>query len=307
MRNTFAEYFLEAAKKDSRIILLTGDLGFGVLDKIAQELPRQFINAGIAEQSMMSMAAGMASEGFKPFVYSIANFPTFRCLEQIRNDVCYMNNPVTIVAVGAGLGYGNLGYSHHAVEDIGIMRNLPNMNLYSPSDPSEVRACVEDILNSDSPAYLRLGKGGEQNIHDEPVSSVRYPNILVKGNRGFIVFTGSIGARVVEALKLLNSENLFPSVVSNPKLNTDSIRELLNLARSSFILSVEEHALPSGFGSLLLEENSEHGFDIPIQRLGLGKTDISKLGTQSYLLDMASLSASDIAASFKKLALAQES
>ena len=159
MRTAFARNLLEIAKVDSSVILLTGDLGYGVLDDFSSQLPDQFINAGISEQSMMSMAAGFASKGFRPFVYSIANFPTFRCLEQIRNDVCYMGNPVTIVSVGAGLGYGNLGYSHHAIEDIAIIRSLSEMQIYSPCDSNEVGYVLEKIMNENKPSYLRFGKG----------------------------------------------------------------------------------------------------------------------------------------------------
>jgi len=165
LRNAFATQLLDIARADSSILLITGDLGYGVLDRFQQELPEQFINAGVAEQTMMSMAAGLAASGYRPFVYSIANFPTFRCLEQIRNDVCYMDNPVTIVSVGAGLVYGVHGYSHHAVEDLAIIRSLPNITIYSPCDSVETKYSVNKILESKHPAYLRLGKGGEPLIH----------------------------------------------------------------------------------------------------------------------------------------------
>ncbi len=152
MRDTFIHALIDIAEKDSRVVLLTGDLGFGVVEKFAEKYPDRFWNCGVAEQSMMSIAAGLAKSGLRPFVYSIANFPTFRCLEQIRNDVCYHNLPVTIVSVGGGLGYGTLGYTHHGIEDISVMRPLPNISIYSPADPSETKDVLSQIVLQDDPA-----------------------------------------------------------------------------------------------------------------------------------------------------------
>ncbi len=302
MRNSFADQFLILARLDPRLILVTGDLGFGVLDQIAAELPNQYINAGITEQSMMSMAAGLASEGYRPFVYSIANFPTLRCLEQIRNDVCYMNNPVTIIAVGAGLGYGNLGYTHHAVEDIAIMRTLPNLSIYSPADSIEVRKCLSHILAHKSPAYMRLGKGGEPAIHSGDVSIVTGPVQISKGRNGFIAFTGGIGSRVLEAEKLLNLEGFHPTIFSNPRLSTESLKSLVSLAGDSFLLAVEEHSIKGGFGSWLLEAKSDLNSNLRISRMGLDQENIALLGSQAYLLDQAKITARGIADKFIDLA-----
>ncbi len=167
MRNTFIKELIELAAVNDRIALVVGDLGFSVVEPFAERFPGRFINAGVAEQNMMGLAAGMASEGYHPFVYSIANFPTFRCAEQIRNDVAYHNLPVTVVTVGGGLAYGSLGYSHHAVQDYGLIRLMPNMLIASPGDPMEVRACLRYLVSHPQPSYLRLGKNGEPNFHAE--------------------------------------------------------------------------------------------------------------------------------------------
>ncbi len=167
MRNTFIRELIELAAVNDRIALIVGDLGFSVVEPFAERFPDRFINAGVAEQNMMGLAAGMASEGYHPFVYSIANFPTFRCAEQIRNDVAYHKLPVTVVAVGGGLAYGNLGYSHHAVQDYGLIRLMPNMLIAAPGDPMEVRACLHYLVAHPQPSYLRLGKNGEPNFHAE--------------------------------------------------------------------------------------------------------------------------------------------
>ena len=163
MRNKFIESLIEMAKKNEKVILVVGDLGFSVVEPFQERFPDRFINAGICEQNMTSLAAGMAKEGFKVFIYSIGNFPTFRAAEQIRNDICYHNLDVTIVTVGGGLAYGNLGYSHHAIQDYGLMRLFPEMTIISPGDPNEVNNCMDFISKNKSPKYLRLRKAGESN------------------------------------------------------------------------------------------------------------------------------------------------
>ncbi|MFN3077751.1 MAG: transketolase, partial [Alphaproteobacteria bacterium] len=150
MRDAFIESLLEEARKDQNIILITGDLGFGVLDKFQKELPNQFINSGVNEQAMMGLAAGLASTGKRVFVYSIGNFPTLRCLEQIRNDICFMDNSVVVVSVGAGYAYGPQGYTHHTLEDIAVMRALPNLEVIVPADPIEVKVVTKFLARTKS-------------------------------------------------------------------------------------------------------------------------------------------------------------
>jgi transketolase len=165
MRNAFIEELVSLASQHPHIALVVGDLGYSVIEPFADRFPERFINAGVAEQNMTGLAAGMASEGYHVFTYSIANFPTFRCAEQIRNDVDYHRLPVTVVSVGGGLAYGALGYSHHAVQDYALMRSFPNMLIAAPGDPMEVRACMRYLVAHPQPSYLRLGKAGEPNFH----------------------------------------------------------------------------------------------------------------------------------------------
>ena len=285
MRNTFADNLYLRSKEDNQVLLITGDLGFGLFDKYSSDLPDQFINSGIAEQAMMSMAAGLASMGYRPFVYSIGNFPTMRCLEQIRNDVCYMDNPVTIVSVGAGMGYGNLGYTHHAIEDLAVLRGFSNLMIYSPASPKEVAWCIEDILQNNSPAYLRLGKGGEKEIHNAHLAAFSGPLEIVTGKDGYIVFTGGIASRVFEAQKRLNEQGVFPSIYSMPKITRTTIKKMLEITRSSFLLTVEEHNISGGFGSWILEESAVGSFDTVIRNCGLRNNNIALLGSHEYLLD----------------------
>ena len=166
MRDTFVKTLLEIAKKDKNVYIVTGDLGFGVLKPFWEELPDQIINAGIAEQNMTSIAAGLALQGKIVYTYSIGNFPTLRCIEQIRNDCAYHDANVKVVCVGGGFVYGSLGMSHHATEDIAIMRALPNVTVVAPGDLVEAACATKAIYETPGTCYLRLGRGGEKQIHE---------------------------------------------------------------------------------------------------------------------------------------------
>ena len=164
MRTTFINTLLELADEDDRIYLLCGDLGYSVLEPFFERFPDRFINVGVAEQNMIGIAAGLAQSGYVVFCYSIANFPTLRCLEQIRNDVCYHDCNVNIVSVGGGVAYGAQGYSHHAVEDLAVMRALPNMVVAAPGDPLEVRSLTCALVNHPGPGFFAPGQGGRSNF-----------------------------------------------------------------------------------------------------------------------------------------------
>lgn len=299
MRKAFVETLLSRARIDRSIHLITGDLGYGVLDQFAAELPKQFTNAGIAEQSMMGMAAGLASTGKKVFVYSIGNFTTFRCLEQIRNDVCLMNNPVVIVSVGAGYAYGAQGYTHHAIEDISIMRTLSNLTIFSPCDSYETRAVTKYLSESTSPSYLRLGKGGELDIHSmEPEFEVGTPVSVHKGLDGTILFTGSIGRNANLAHEILKKNNLNVGVYSVPTpnmLNSDFIRAITELGP---VITVEENIKQGGFGSYFLESINQLQLAANVRIISANRTLPSSVGNQEYLRTQNGLSAEIIAEQF---------
>jgi transketolase len=299
VRNTFAQTILEFAKVDPRIILITGDLGFGVLDDFQKLLPRQFINAGIAEQSMMSMAAGLASQGYRPFVYSIANFPTFRCLEQIRNDVSYMGNPVTIVSVGSGVSYGPHGYTHHAVEDLSIMRIFSNMRIFTPMDPEEVKKSLELILKQQEPAYLRLGKGGEENFTEANLNLDF--NTIRRGSSGTICWIGSIGKVAIESGDLLSKSNVDVSLISMFAPTDECIAQMLKENLEKPVLTVEEHIVKGGFGSWVLEIASEINYKGRVATVGINSKNHSAIGSQSYLRNLSGLTKDQLANKFIKL------
>lgn len=255
MRTAFIWQLILEARSNPRIFLVVGDLGFSVVEPFAREFPDRFLNAGVAEQNMTGVAAGLASEGFHVFTYSIANFPTFRCLEQIRNDIAYHELPVTIVAVGGGMSYGNLGYSHHAVQDYAVLRSLPQMLMAAPGDPLETRAAVEWLAAHPQPSYLRLGKAGEPILH--AVRPVLAPGRLVRvfgeAQAGTFVATGAALRYALEAARHPSLGGLW-AVHSLPLwgecCKADVAREL---ARFPSIISVEDHLAAGGFGSYLRE------------------------------------------------------
>ena len=255
MRNAFIEELVSAAELNDKICLIVGDLGYGVVEPFAKRFPNRFFNAGVAEQNMMGLSSGLASEGFHVFVYSIANFPTFRCAEQIRNDVDYHNLSVTIVSVGGGLAYGKLGYSHHAIQDYALMRIMPNMLIASPGDPQETRACMRYLLENPQPSYLRLGKSGEPNIHKE------VPNItpgewctINNGDQNTITFltTGPTLNYANQFLKKLAKESYTLKSLPLWGMKYKYMQEI-PIKQSNKIVTIEDHLKDGGFGSWLLE------------------------------------------------------
>jgi transketolase len=284
MRDTFMQTLLLNAKANPEIIFVTGDLGFGVIEEFQKTLPDQFINAGVSEQAMMGMAAGIASTGKRVFVYSIGNFPTMRCLEQIRNDVCLMNNPVVIVSVGAGYSYGSQGYTHHALEDIAVMRALPNMNVYVPSDSIEARNITEHLCKGKSPGYLRLGRSGEPDITVNSINS-HFNQIIdiKKGKDGTILFVGPIGVRVLAAEKMLRNNGINVSVASVPFITALDLDYLRDAAKKGPIITVEEHSFRGGFGSIILETLNSLDIYCKVKVVAAKQTNLSEIGSQTYL------------------------
>ncbi len=288
MRNTFIDDLLRRAKVDEKIILLSGDIGYGVLDNFAKSLPKQFINFGINEQSMMSAAAGLAHSGLKPIVYSIGNFPTFRCLEQIRNDICFMDLDVTIVAVGAGFAYGSAGYSHHLIEDISSISGLPNINIYSPADILETRLVSKLISEKPGPKYVRLGKGGEGSLTGQFNQSNRGFSILGENKNTVVISTGNILSESIKLKELLEESN--PAVIS--VFDLSAIDRAVSFRDFDKIIVIEEHVLRGGFGSMILESASNRILDI--QRFGIKEFNSEIVGSQSFLRKYYGLSAESI-------------
>ncbi len=289
---------MSLAEKDPNLHLVTGDLGFGVLKPFWERFPDQFTNAGIAEQNMTSFAAGMAMEGKTVFTYSIGNFPTIRALEQIRNDCAYHEANVKIVCVGGGFVYGSLGMSHHATEDLAIMRALPNVTVMAPCDPSQAQLATEAIYSHPGTCYLRLGRGGEPELNGPSEGfNIGKAVPISDGVDVALLFAGAIGDEVLEARAMLAGRGIHAAVVSFPTVKPIDVSAVVDLStRFEALVSVEEHSILGGLGGAIAEVLAE--LPCPRARLirvGLDDKYSSIVGSQRYLRDAYGMSAAKIA------------
>lgn len=286
MRDTFVRTLVELAKKDKNIELITGDLGFGVLKPFWEQCPDQFTNAGIAEQNMTTVAAGMALEGKNVFTYSIGNFPTLRCLEQIRNDCAYHNANVKIVCVGGGFAYGSLGMSHQATEDIAIMRALPNVIAMAPADLVEAEECTKALAGYHGTAYLRLGRGGEKRIHDKIENFEIGKAIKVHDGEKVAIFTtGAIFEEVESARRTLMQDGITPTIYTFPTIKPIDREVIINVSRNyELVVTCEEHNIIGGFGSTVAEVMAEmKDKKARLLRIGLKDEYSVCVGNQNFL------------------------
>lgn len=297
MRDTFVKTLLEIAKKDKNVYIVTGDLGFGVLRPFWEELPDRIINAGIAEQNMTSIAAGLALQGKIVYTYSIGNFPTLRCIEQIRNDCAYHDANVKIVCVGGGFVYGSLGMSHHATEDIAMMRALPGVTVVAPGDLVEAASATKAIYETPGTCYLRLGRGGEKQIHESIESFEIGKAIKIKDGKNVAVLsTGAIFDEVDEACKLLGEDGITPTVYTFPTVKPIDRDVILECASEyNTIITVEEHNLSGGFGSAVAEVLAEEsGIRAKLIRIALDDRYSCIVGSQKYLRKQYAIDAETI-------------
>ena len=296
MRNHLINKITEIAKTDHNIMLMTGDLGYGVLDEFKNQFPDRYINAGIAEQNMAAVAAGLALEGNTVFIYSIGNFPTLRCIEQIRNDICYHNANVKILAVGSGFAYGTLGMTHHATEDLAIMRAMPNMRVFVPCDSVSAEAIAEDICKIQGPCYVRLERGGEPVVFDKDEQFIIGGLKELRKGKGIAIIT--IGTVINEALKAadeLLKENKEISVYSVYSLKPINKEQILKIAENNqYIITVEEHQITGGLGSTIAEIIAENNVNTKLIRLGLEDEFTSVVGNQEYLREVYKLDSSTL-------------
>ena len=298
MRDTFVRTLIALAKEDPNIELVTGDLGFGVLKPYWEALPDQFINAGIAEQNMTGLAAGMALEGKTVFTYSIGNFPTLRCLEQIRNDCAYHSANVKVVCVGGGFVYGSLGMSHHAMEDLAVMRALPDVAVLAPADLVEAEAATRAIAAYPGTCYLRLGRGGEKRIHDRIENFQIGKAIPVRqGEKVAIFSTGAIFEEVQTAVELLEAAGIHPTVYTFPTIKPLDEAVIRACAQKhDLIVTCEEHNIVGGFGSAVAEVMAESPAKARLLRIGMQDAYCTLVGSQKYLRDQYGMSGAKIAA-----------
>lgn len=303
MRAVFNKTLLDIAKKDKRIHMVLADIGFGEIEPFRDTFPERYYNVGVAEQNMTGVACGIAMEGNIAVTYSIANFPTLRCLEQIRNDVCYHNANVKIVIIGGGVSYGALGMSHHSTEDIAIMRALPNMIVEVPCDNYEAIAATHAMIEHDGPFYYRCGYKGEKDIHSSPIDFKLGKAITVKeGSDVTLMFAGPIGAEVVKAAEELEKQGINCRVVSMHTIKPIDKDMIIDCAKNTGgIITVEEHNLMGGLGSAVSEVLCDANFyPKKFKRLAFPDINVCKIGGQAWIRDQYGLQARGIIDSVKE-------
>lgn len=292
MRTSFVNQLLEEAKKNDKIFLLVGDLGYHVVEPFAELFPNRFLNVGIAEQNMAGVAAGLAMTGYNVYIYSIGNFPTLRCLEQIRNDIAYHSANVKIVSVGAGYAYGALGATHQATEEIGALRVIPNMVVATPGDPIEAREIAKISSVYDGPMYIRLGKAGEKIVHSEEILNISIGDIapiqVVEGNKIAVLACGNI----LDAARIQIENDVLPyNLYSVPFVKPINIEQLIEIVKlhPEGIITIEEHQKSCGMGSALVEIlndlYSEGDISVypKLKRIAIQDEFVDVVGTQIYL------------------------
>ena len=289
MRKHLIDKLVQKAAYDDRIVLMVADLGFNVVDNFQKKYSSRFINCGIAEGNMLSVATGMALEGDIVFVYSIGNFPTLRCLEQIRNGACYHNVDVKIISVGGGFSYGSLGMTHHATEDLAIMRSLPNMRVYAPADPCEAEAVLDDMIDYSGPCYVRLARGQDEKLHMRPVArNIRYllPYRSYSNEKWdvTIVSTGTILSDAIKVEEKLEKIGIATRLYSCPTIKPIDVETIRAIAlKSNFLVTMEEHNIIGGLGGVCSEVVSGMDSHARLLRFGLQDSFANIIGSGEFL------------------------
>lgn len=297
MRNAFAQELHSLAKNDPRIVLLSADIGNRLFDPMKADCPEQIFNTGVAEANTVGMATGLAMSGLLPVAYTITPFITLRCLEQIRDDVCYHNVPVTLVGTGSGLSYASLGPTHHSLDDIAVIRPFPNIRIFAPADAHEVRSVLRAIVADPGPSYIRIGKKGEPEIHQEPPEiEIGQPLTIRQGSDVCILSVGTMIAEALEAATLLEKEGVSVRVVNVLTVKpypTDFVERLA--ADFPLVATVEEHGLAGGFGAATGEAILDHDLDVRLIRFGAEAKYLHTAGSQDYAREFYGLRSKDIA------------
>jgi transketolase len=284
MRAAFSEALVRLAKADPRVLLLTGDHGYALFDDFRKSCPQQYFNAGIAEQNMVGMAAGLAKAGFIPFVYGLSAFVPIRVLEQIKLDIAHDQRHVVLLGDGAGFVYSHLGTSHQSTEDIAATRAIPHLTILSPADRFEQTLCMDWAYNAKSSVYLRMGKSDRGDIHGAPLSSALGDLLPIKpGQAGGLAFIAT-GSMVRTALELANTQYPQAAVWSVPAIKPANTAQIAAICSASeAVVTLEEHSVIGGLGSLVAEISSSHS-PVRILRIGVEDRFSEHCGSYDYLL-----------------------
>lgn len=308
MRNFFAKSILKLKKKNSKLILLSGDIGNKLFDEFKKKYPKNFINCGIAEANMTTFAAGLAKKGFLPITYTIATFNTLKTIEQIKIDICYPKLPVIIIGTGSGISYAPLGATHHSIEDIGILRNLPNLDIYAPIDNKDLYNCLKIAIKKKRPSYIRIAKKENWNIDQykflKKTSKGIYKFKNFSQKRILIVSTGIITSNVFEAMKNFKNKIIKPDILPLSKIK-EIDKNLLNMVFKSYekIIIVEEHINSGGLFSTILEfaSNNQINFKLKdIKSISLPNKFLKGLGSKNDALKSMKLDPKSIYESVNK-------
>lgn len=293
MREAFINTLVELADQDARILLLTGDLGYTVVEPFSEKFTKRFFNMGVAEQNMIGVATGLAEAGFIPFVYSIVTFATLRPYEFIRNGPILHRFPVRIIGVGGGLEYGCNGISHYGLEDIGIMRIQPGITVIAPADYQQARNALMATWNLPGPIYYRLGKDDKNTVCGlEGRFELGHIQLVSEGSDLLIIAMGGIAKEAVVAAKTLATRGVLSTVAVVASINPPPIEDLtMVLARFKLVLTVEAHYLTGGLGSLVSEVIAEKGLNLRLIRCGVRTPADGKSGSQAYMENIHGLSA----------------
>lgn len=277
MRRAFSDTLVRLAEEDDRVIFLTADLGFQVFDEFCEKFPERYINVGVAEAHLVDCAAGLALEGWRPVVYSIASFMTGRAFEQIRLSICYHNLPIVVVGAGGGYIYATSGVTHHAKEDLGLMSLLPNMTIVAPGAPDEVNQLLPQLVKGDGPSYIRIGRFGEPQYDAIEPATVSKARMLKEGERVAILTTGAEAVQAVAAADILAAEGISPIVCQMHTIRPLDTQTLDRLASQvETIIVVEEHGTTGGLGTAVNEWRA--GWHGAIRLVRLGPDDGCVLG-----------------------------
>ena len=298
MRNAFARAMTELAENREDVCLLSGDIGNRMFDRYKEVAPERFLNCGIAEANMMSMAAGMGLSGLRPVVYTITPFTTTRCLEQIRTGVAYHESPVVIVGTGSGLSYAELGATHHSLEDIAILRSIPNMRICAPVDSLELVAQLRQAIDEGKPTYIRIGKKGEPDLLNGHKIGIGKANLLKPGENILIIGIGPIISEAIEASEKLQKEGIRIGVASMGSIKPIDEDFLKWCSRDNYNIwiTLEEHHIIGGLGSTIIEWLATENINrIKLKCMGVGDHFIHHLGNQSHVRSKLELNSESIA------------
>ncbi len=302
MRKTFVNVLTELSRVDDKVMCVIGDTGFSVFEDYEKEFNGRFINVGIAEQNFISFGAGLAAMGMKPFLYNVVSFMWYRAFEQIELDICYQENPVVLVGVGGGHAYGTAGPTHHGYFDLALSTQLPNMKVYCPADPVEMKAVMYEAYRDNGPSYIRIGRSVDPVIHDKPIEYITGKPIIVRyGVDTVIIATGTMVKDAIKAHEILKEYGISCAVYSLPSIKPIEETWVMSLCEEySCIFTLEEHSERGGLGDAILNILYRNGETSRLHKFGFPDTFAPVTGSRDYLNSIYGIDANSVAKRIKE-------